>query len=141
MDADCIPLVCEETLMKTQSLAFALMTTLALSGLAVAQETRSTGRFDDHDQQVTKEYYNQHKDNPPAGLRDRDRLSPAQESNLHEGAVLDRETRKQVHPAPPELTRQLPPPPSHHRYVAVGGHIGLIDNNYNVKAVIHLHGN
>jgi len=129
--------------MKTRSLAVAIVATLALSGLALAQESRdrSTGRFDDHDQQVTKDYYNQHKDNPPAGLRDRDKLSPSQESNLHEGGMLDRETRRQVHPAPPELTRQLPPPPVHHRYVAVGGHIGLIDNNYNVKAVIHLHNN
>lgn len=129
--------------MKTRSLAVAILAALALSGFATAQERRDrpTGHFDDHDQQVAKDYYNQHKDNPPAGLRDRDRLSPAQESNLHEGAVLDRETRRQVHPAPPELTRQLPPPPVHHRYVAVGGHIGLIDNNYNVKAVIHLHNN
>ena len=126
--------------MKMQSFAVAIMA-LALSGLALAQDSRnsSTGQLNDHDQQVAKDYYNQHKANPPAGLRDSDRLSPAQESNLHEGGVLDRETRKQVHPAPSELVRQLPPPPARHRYVAVGGNIGLIDNNYNVKAVIRLH--
>jgi hypothetical protein len=33
----------------------------------------------------------------------------------------------------------LPPPPKDHRYVALGGHVGLIDNNFQVKAVIHLH--
>ncbi len=42
---------------------------------------------------------------------------------------------------PPELARQLPPPPSDHRYVAIGGHIGLIDSKFQVKGVIHLHDN
>lgn len=114
-----------------------------LSGLAVAQESRdrSTGQFSDHDQQVTKNYYNQHKSNPPMGLRDQDRLTTIQESHMQEGGMIDRDARKQVHPAPPELVRQLPRAPMHNRYVAVGGHIGLIDNSYHVKAVIHLHEN
>jgi hypothetical protein len=66
-------------------------------------------------------------------------LSPDEESRLQEGAVLDKNLRKKVHPAPADLTSRLPAPPSNHRYVAVGGHVGLIDNQYNVKAVIHLH--
>jgi Ni/Co efflux regulator RcnB len=127
---------------------------LALSGMvAVAQDggqrgdrnsserNRTTTQFNSHDEQVTRDWYNQQKDHSPVGLRSEDRLSPEQESRLHEGAVLDRDMRRHVHPAPPELARQLPPPPSHHRYVAIGGHIGMIDNGYHVKAVIHLHDN
>jgi Ni/Co efflux regulator RcnB len=106
-----------------------------------AQDRRDQGhtQFDDKDRQTTTDWYNQHKSHPPAGLRNQDRLPPNQESQVREGAVLDRNMRKRVHPIPQDLGRQLPPPPSDHRYVAVGGHIGLIDNNFQVKAVIHLH--
>jgi Ni/Co efflux regulator RcnB len=123
---------------------------LAMSGsAAVAQDSRQQGgqnrtgntQFDDHTQQVARDWNNQHQKKPPAGLRSQDRLSAEQESRLHEGAVLDKDMRKRVHPAPRDLERQLPPPPSNHRYVAIGGHIGLIDNSYQVKAVIHLHDN
>jgi hypothetical protein len=115
---------------------------LALIGGAVlAQDRRDPGQFNDHDQQVTRDWYNQHQAHPPAGLRKQDRLSTDEESRLHEGGVLDKSMRRKVYPAPAELSRQLPPPPPEHRYVAVGGHIGLIDNKYQVKAVIHLHDN
>jgi Ni/Co efflux regulator RcnB len=110
-----------------------------MSGAAFSQGQQDHTQFSDHDQQVTRDWYNQHQANPPAGLRNQDRLSPEDESRLHEGTVLDRNMRKKVHPAPPELSRQLPPPPANHRYVAIGGHVGLIDNKYQVKAVIHLH--
>jgi Ni/Co efflux regulator RcnB len=138
-------------LMRTYRVATAAAAILALSGIvAVAQNggdqnsgdrNRATGQFNSHDQQVTRDWYNQQKDHAPVGLRKEDRLSADQESRLHEGAVLDKDMRRHVHPAPPELTSQLPPPPSHNRYVAIGGHIGMIDSGYHVKAVIHLHDN
>ena len=113
---------------------------LALSGaFALAQDRGGHMQFDDHDQQVTRDWYKQHRDHPPAGLRDEDRLSAEEEGRLREGAVLDRDLRRKVHAAPHELTRHLPPPAHNHRYVAIGGHIGLIDNRNQVKAVIHLH--
>jgi Ni/Co efflux regulator RcnB len=135
--------------MKAYSLAIAATATvLALSGTtAVAQDRQRGGRvltatpFDSHDQQVTRDWYNQHQENPPAGFRSQDRLSADQESRMQEGVVLDKEMRRQLHPAPPDLARRLPPPPRHHRYVAIGGHIGMIDNRYHVKALIHLHEN
>jgi Ni/Co efflux regulator RcnB len=122
---------------------------LALTGAALAQDRGQRGdqnrqghtQFDDHDQQVTRDWYNQHQANPPKGLRNEDRLSADEESRLREGAVLDKDLRRKVHSAPRDLSRRLPPPPSDHRYVAIGGHLGLIDNNFQVKAVIHLHDN
>jgi hypothetical protein len=111
---------------------------------AVAQDRGQRGdqnQFNEHDQQAAHDWYNQNQAHPPAGFRNQDRLSPDEESRLHEGAVLDKNLRRKVHPAPADLTSRLPPPPSNHRYVAVGGHVGLIDNHYQVKAVIHLHDN
>ena len=133
--------------MKTYSLAMAATAAiLVLSGTAaVAQDAernsrdRTTSQFDSHDQQVTRDWYNQHRDRPAAGLRSTDRLSADQESRMREGSVLDKDMRRYVHPAPPDLARRLPPPPTNHRYVAIGGHIGMIDNGYHVKALIHLH--
>jgi hypothetical protein len=54
------------------------------------------------------------------------------------GAVLDKGLRSKMHAAPSELTRQLPPPARKHSYVTIGGHVGLIDDKNQVKAVIHL---
>ncbi len=85
--------------------------------------------------------YNQNEAHPPVGPRNQDRLSADEESRLHERAVLDKGLRKKAHSAPLDLSRRLPPPPSNHRYVAIGGHIALIDNTFQVKAVIHLHDN
>jgi len=123
-------------------LAAAATAILALTGsAALAQAQQGHTQFDAHDQQVTRDWYNQNQAHPPAGLRNQDRLSADEESRLREGATLDKGLRKKVHPAPPELSRRLPPPPNNHRYVAIGGHIGLIDNNFQVKSVIHLHDN
>ena len=135
--------------MKTYSLAIAATAAiLALCATAaIAQDRqrgsrdRTTTQFDSRDQQVTRDWYNQHQNHPPEGLRSQDRLSADQESRMQEGAVLDNQMRRQMHPAPRDLARRLPPPPSHHRYVAIGGHIGMIDDGYHVKAVIHLHEN
>ena len=123
---------------------------LALTGsAALAQDRGQRGgqnqqgqtQFNEHDQQVTRDWYNQNQAHPSTGLRNQDRLSADQESRLHEGVVLDKGLRGKVHPAPTDLSRRLSPPPSNHRYVAIGGHIALIDNKYQVKAVIHLHDN
>ena len=94
-------------------------------------------RFDDHDRQVSRDWYNQHHDRPPAGLRDRDRLRPEYESRLRDGYVLDRNMRRMVYPVPSDYYRRLPPPPRGYRYVFVGGHVVLIDNGYRVHDVIH----
>ncbi len=133
--------------MKTQKLAIGVAAAallLALSGgVALAQERHDDQRghtqFDDHDQQVTRDWYSKNRDHAPAGLRNEDRLSADEESRLHEGVVLDKHLRRKVHAAPRELTTLLPPPPHHHRYVTIGGHVGLIDSQYRVKSVIHLH--
>jgi hypothetical protein len=94
----------------------------------------------DSQQQVASNWYNQHQSNLPEGLRPEDRLSAEQESRLRVGATLDSDLRDRVRPAPVELTARLAPAPPDHRYVAVGGHVGLIDKNFQVKAVINVHG-
>ena len=98
-------------------------------------------QFDDHARQTTNTWYQQHQSKPPAGFRSQDRLSAEQESRLQPGRKMDSDLRKREHPVPRELSRQLPPPPAHHRYVAIGGHVGLVDSVNNIlRDVIHVHG-
>lgn len=95
-------------------------------------------QFDSHDQQVTRDWYNQHHDKAPAGLRDKDRLPPEKESQLRKGDVVPRDLQKQEHPIPRDLSRQLPPPPHDSRYVAVGGHVAQVDHQHRLQDIIHL---
>jgi hypothetical protein len=103
------------------------------------RDQRDQAQFNDHDQQVARDWYSHHRDHAPAGFRSEDRLSADEEARLREGVVLDRHLRRKVHSAPRDLVQLLPPPPHHHRYVAIGGHVGLIDDQYHVKGIIHLH--
>jgi Ni/Co efflux regulator RcnB len=98
---------------------------------------RDRRHFDDHDRQSAQEWYREHRDHLPEGLRERDRLSAAFESRLRTGEVLDLDLRHRIHPVPHELLEHLPPCPEHYRYVIIGGHICLIDEGYHLQDVIH----
>ena len=113
---------------------------IALSGCSQsgAGDAQSATPQVDSQQQAASDWYNQHQNNLPEGLRPEDRLSAEQESRLRVGAPLDNDLRDRVRPAPEDLSARLPPPPPDHRYVAVGGHVGLIDKNFQVKAVINV---
>jgi Ni/Co efflux regulator RcnB len=101
------------------------------------QRGQDHSRFDDHDRQISRDWYNQQQKRRPRGLRDRDRLAPRYESQLREGYVLDRYMRGRIYPVPGDYYRRLPPPPRGYRYVFIGGHTVLIDNGYRVHDVIH----
>jgi Ni/Co efflux regulator RcnB len=135
--------------MRTRLWILAYMTALfAFAGSGVLAQDRGQNqdnqnrqnhtRFDQHDQQVTRDWYKQHHDNAPVGLREQDRLSADQESRLQQGSVLPRDLHRQEHPIPRDLYSQLPPPPRHHRYATVGEHVVQLDNRNRVQDVIHL---
>jgi Ni/Co efflux regulator RcnB len=117
--------------------AVAFVFALLVSTVALAQEHT---QFDEHDRKVTTDWYNQHKSNPPRGLRNQDRLSAEEEGRLQPGKPLPSDLRKKAHYLPSNLRRQLPTPPAHHKYVAVGLHVALVNaDNHEVRDVIHLH--
>jgi Ni/Co efflux regulator RcnB len=97
-------------------------------------------QFNAHDQQTTRDWYAQHQTRPPTGFRPQDRLSPDQETRLQPGRALEPDLQRRVHPVPRTLSRQLPAPPRNHQYVAIGGHVGLMDRTTRVlRDIIHLH--
>ena len=108
-------------------------------GAASARDDRrgeNPRRFDDHDRKFAHDYYDRHRHD--RGFRDRDRLDSDFEARIHEGYVLDPDMRRLCRPAPRELVRGLAPAPYGYRYVVVGGHVCLIDNDYRVHDAIHL---
>ncbi len=140
--------------MKRRTYTAAAIISLALGGLtvrldAVSQDRTARGRpaanesraqFTDGDRQATKDWYVQHQTRPPAGLRPQDRLSPDQESRLQPGRPLDRDLQSRTHSIPTDLSRRLTVPPTNHRYVAIGGHVGLEDKStHTLRDVIHVH--
>jgi len=92
-------------------------------------------KFDDHDRQAAREWYEQHRDY--RGVRDSDRLAPEYESRLQEGYTLDARMRRMARPAPYELTQRLAPPPPGYRYLLINGHVVVVDRGYRVHDAIH----
>jgi len=93
----------------------------------------------DPQQQAAGDWYSQHQSNLPEGLRPEDQLSADQQSRLKVGVVMDNDIRDRARPVPQDLSDRLAPPPPDHHYVAVGGQVGLVDKNYQVKALIQVH--
>jgi Ni/Co efflux regulator RcnB len=125
--------------MKKYFYVAACVIALFLTTVAIAQQS-DEHRFNEHDRQAVQDWYGQHHQNAPKGLRDRDRLSADEEARLEAGKPLDRELRRKAYDAPRDLRHQLPPAPAHHSYKTIGGHVVLVDNrDHVVRDVIHLH--
>lgn len=84
-------------------------------------------KLDDRDRDVTRTWCHEHRDRLPVGFRDIDRLPPQLDARLQVGVVLDLNLRMHVHPLPTDLVHRLPAPPAGIKYVAIGGHVGLLD--------------
>lgn len=122
--------------MKTANFSAALAIVVLVATGASAQDRQ---QFNDHDRQVTQDWYNQHQKSAPAGLRTSDRLTPDQEGRLQSGHPYDKDLQQRSHSVPRDLSRRLPAAPAHHKYVAVGGHIALVDTvNKVVRDVINI---
>lgn len=95
-------------------------------------------RFDDHDRQTVHEWYQRHRNAPPPGLRDRDRLPGHLSGRVVVGSYLDRDLRAHAHAVPADLARRLPPPPRGDRYLLVDGQLCAVDHSYRVEDSIRI---
>jgi Ni/Co efflux regulator RcnB len=126
-----------KTPIRAAGFIFALF--VAAAGIAQDRNGQDHTQFNEHDRQVTQDWYKQHQNNAPRGLRSQDRLSSEQEGRLQPGRALDRDLRKRTYAVPSDLRRHLPPAPRDHRYVTIGGHVVLVDGRNVVRDVIHIH--
>jgi Ni/Co efflux regulator RcnB len=132
------------------AMAVAILASSGRAGLAQDRDYRNRsrdnygrdrwdhGRFNDHDRQATRGWYNEHRMRPPLGLRRQDRLPPFLESRLRVGGLLAPPLRSRIYAVPSDLLFRLPPAPRGYRYVLIGGHVVLIDPAYRVHDMIWL---
>lgn len=101
---------------------------------------RARIEFSGHDRDAVRVWEREHdrEDERPIGFRDRDRLTPALESELRVGVVLAPGLRRRMHAVPRGLLVTLEPAPERERYVVIGDHICLVDRADRVAAVLHL---
>lgn len=102
------------------------------------QHRQEEPRFQDKDRQAARDWYQHHRDHPPEGFRESDRLGHDMESHLRVGVVVDNDLRHRVHPVPPDLLATLAPPPPGYRYEVIGGQIVLVDNGWRVHDIISI---
>jgi len=84
-------------------------------------------QFTDHDHDSMSSWYQAHRNNLPRGLAARDRLSASLEAKLVVHVDLIPDLRRRIHPLPADFIALLPPAPYGCEYVALGGHVVLID--------------
>jgi hypothetical protein len=75
--------------------------------------------FNDHDRQLTREWYQRHRRNPGRGWGQRDRLSADMQGRLRPGQRLDPELRRQMYWLPADLSRRYGPAPRGWRYAVI----------------------
>ncbi len=94
--------------------------------------------YGDRDRDAMREWYRYHRDNLPPGLAKRDRLPPGLERQLVARGTLPPGLRGKYQPCPPELERQLPPPPPDCRHVVIGGSLVLLNvRSFAIVDVFH----
>lgn len=94
--------------------------------------------YDDHDQDVMRVWYGDHRGHLPPGLAKKDQLAPGLEKQLIERGTLPPGLRKKIEPCPEDLERRLPPPPPDYEDVVIGGHIVLLNRRtYVVADIFH----
>jgi hypothetical protein len=74
----------------------------------------------------------------PPGLAKKNQLPPGLERQLVVRGTLPPGLRTYIEPCPPELVRELPPPPPDYRHVIISGHIVLLNQkNFLIGDVFH----
>lgn len=83
--------------------------------------------FTGHDHDAMQNWYHSHQKHLPRGLARRDFLPGNLEARLVVHAELIPELRHRFYPLPGDFVALLPPAPYGCEYVALGGHVVLID--------------
>jgi hypothetical protein len=94
--------------------------------------------YSDHDHDDMRNWYVAHQKHLPPGLAKKDQLPPGLERQLVVHGTLPPGLRSNIEPCPPELVRELPPPPPDYQHVIISGHIVLLNRkNFMIGDVFH----
>jgi hypothetical protein len=93
-----------------------------------------TFSFGDRDRQAMREWYRNHYTAPEFQAR---RWNSQLEQRLQIGLVLGPDMRAWARPAPRDLYGRLAPLPGGYRYMIVGDHLIVVDNEWRIMDVNH----
>jgi Ni/Co efflux regulator RcnB len=85
-----------------------------------------------HHEKEIRGWYVENESSLPPGLAKKDHLPPGLQKHLARNGQLPPGLQKKVYSCPPELERQLPPPPPECAHVLVGGNLVLLNRRTNV---------
>ena len=106
--------------------------------LSQNQKLQNHAKFDDHDRQVMRVWYNPDRDKILVGLRDSNGVIPYVDSRLQIGPAQDPDLPIR-RSAAIEFLYRLTSSPRSYQYVAIQGHVEAIDGNYqDMNDLIHL---
>lgn len=106
--------------------------------LSENRKYRNRIKFDDHDHQVIRDWYNPDRYEILVGMRDPNRVSPYVDSRLQIGVAHDADLPIR-RSAPIRFWDRLTSSHRSYQYVAIQGHVEAIDENYqDINDLIHL---
>jgi hypothetical protein len=106
--------------------------------LSENRKYRNRIKFDDHDHQVIRDWYNPDRDEILVGMRDPNRVPPYVDSRLQIGVGHDADLPMR-RSAPIRFWDRLTSSPRSYQYVAIQGHVEAIDENYqDINDLVHL---
>jgi|HubBroStandDraft_6_1064221.scaffolds.fasta_scaffold901169_1 hypothetical protein len=106
--------------------------------LSENRKYRNRIKFDDHDHQVIRDWYNPDRDEILVGMRDPNRVSPYVDSRLQIGFAHDADLPIR-RSAPIRFWDRLTSSHRSYQYVAIQGHVEAIDDNYqDINDLVHL---
>lgn len=95
--------------------------------------------FNQHEHEVITKWWAEHRDKPPTGFRDEDKIPADWEPQLVPGFVLDNNWRARMHHLPGSLIFHLRRPPIPYIAYVIGGHIVLVNHTeWRVSDIINV---
>ena len=107
----------------------------ASPGVALRAQGSITFSFGDGDRQAMRDWYRDHYNAPV--FQGQRRWNDQSEQRLQVGIVLAPDLRAWARPAPQDLYGRLAPLPGGYRYVIVGDHVVVLDDQWVIHDVNH----
>jgi len=100
------------------------------------QSKKEYRQFQEKQRQYAQTYYDQHK-NHKVFKTDR-RWNNDYSNRLQPGYILDPDMRRMSRSAPKDMVLGLGRAPRGYRYIVIGGHVVLVDNEYRVHDTVRI---
>jgi hypothetical protein len=100
------------------------------------QSKKEYRQFQEKQRQYAQTYYDQHRNHKV--FKTDSRWNNDYSNRLQPGYILDSNMRRMSRSAPKDMVLGLGRAPSGYRYIVIGGHVVLVDNEYRVHDTVRI---